>query len=210
MYIIIGTIIAIVAIFLIYDIVTNKSPDVSIMIIASDDEFDLRTEDIEKLFEPYCDDFNGDGEVYVRVSYMPAVVDTSGGYADMYYSSSYQTKLVAEFQGETSIMVIADEYTCETVNIEDGVLADMTEIYPDDENAVTLGYMLSGTDFGEDIKYSSMPDDLFMGFRVPTSGIGVNEEKFQSNYENALKMWDNYLTGTTVETNAKYHSVTGR
>ena len=88
----------------------------------------------------------------------------------------------------------------------DGVLADMREIYPDDENATKLGYMLSGTNFAEDIKYTAMSDDLFIGFRVPVSGLGANEERFQKNYESALKLWDNYLNGITVETDAKYHN----
>ena len=43
-----------------------------------------------------------------------------------------------------------------------------------------------------------MADDLYMSFRYPTSGIGVDEEKFRENYENALEIWDNYLKGNVV------------
>ncbi|MCD7729871.1 MAG: hypothetical protein LUI05_00015 [Oscillospiraceae bacterium] len=201
-YIIFVSAMAIIAGFLLYDLITNKKPDVAIMIIASDDSFDFYTTDIEKLLEPYCEDFNDDGVIYVRVSYLPASADTT----DYYYTQTYQTKLIAEFQDETSIIVIADESSCEILNIEDGILADMREVYPDDENAAELGYMLSGTNFAEDIKYSAMADNLFIGFRVPTSGLGVNEDEFQTNYENALKLWDNYLNGVTVETDAVYYS----
>lgn len=206
LYIIFTVCLAALAIFLIYDIVTTKDPDVAIMIIAEDDEFTFRTDDIEKLFEPYCEDFNGDGEIYVRVSYLPAVYDEKKNSVDPYYNQSNQTKLMAEFQSDTSIIVIADEYTCKEVDITDGVLADMREIYPDNESASKLGYMLSGTNFAEDIKYTAMADDLFIGFRVPTGGLSTKEERFQKNYESALKMWDNYLNGITVETDAKYHS----
>lgn len=206
LYIIFTAIVAAIAAFLIYDIVTTKDPDVAIMIIADDDEFTYRTQDIEKLFEPYCDDFNGDGVIYVRVSYLPAIYDEKKNAADPYYNQSNQTKLMGEFQSDASIVVIADEYTCEEVKITDGVLADMRDIYPDDENATKLGYMLSGTNFSEDIKYTAMSDDLFIGFRVPTSGLSTKEERFQKNYESALKLWDNYLNGRTVETDAKYYS----
>lgn len=215
MPLIVGAVIVLLAVFLIRDIVTNKSPDVAIMIMANDSEFGFRTEDIEKLFEPYCEDFNGDGEVYVRVSYLPAVYDDSDPNA--YLNQSAQTKLMAEFQSGDSIIVIADAETCHTVGIDnvsengnpvDPILVDMRTIYPDDENSTELGYMLSGTSFAEDIKYTAMSDSLFIGFRVPREALGVNMEKFTANYNNALKLWDNYLNKTEAvhDENVKYHS----
>lgn len=215
MALIVGTLIVLLAVFLIRDVVTNKRPDVAIMIMATDSEFGFRTDDIEKLFEPYCEDFNGDGEVYIRVSYLPAVYSDDG--LDAYFNQSAQTKLMAEFQGGDSIIVIADADTCRTVGIDnvsengnpvDPVLADMRTIYPDDENCTELGYMLSGTDFAEDIKYTAMSDSLFIGFRVPREALGVNMEKFTANYNNALKLWDNYLNKTEAvhDENVKFHS----
>lgn len=213
--IIVGVIIVLLAVFLIRDIVTNKKPDVAIMIMASDSELDFRTGDIEKLLEPYCEDFNGDGEVYVRVSYLPAVYSDDN--LDAYFNQSAQTKLMAEFQSGDSIIVIADAETCHTVGIDnvsengnpvDPILVDMRTIYPDDENCTELGYMLSGTSFAEDIKYTAMSDSLFIGFRVPREALGVNMEKFTANYNNALKLWDNYLNKTEAvhDENVKFHS----
>lgn len=215
MPLIVGAVIVLLAVFLIRDVVTNKKPDVSIMIMASDSELDFRTGDIEKLLEPYCEDFNGDGEVYVRVSYLPAVYSDDN--LDAYFNQSAQTKLMAEFQSGDSIIVIADADTCHTVGIDtvsengnpvDPVLVDMRTIYPDDENCIELGYMLSGTDFAEDIKYTAMSDSLFIGFRLPREALGVNMEKFTANYNNALKLWDNYLNKTEAahDENVKYHS----
>ena len=197
MYIIFTAIIGALAAFLIYDFVTNVQPDVAVMVLAKDNEFYFISEKMEKALEPYCEDFNGDGEVYVRVSYLPAVVDNSNP-EELYYAQGDQTKLVAEFQSDTSIIVIADEYTCDVVNISNGVLADMREVYPDDENATKLGYMLKDTGFKEDIGYEELSDELFIGFRVPLSGPGINEEDFEQNYNNALKMWDNYLNDNVV------------
>lgn len=215
MPLIVGALIVLLAVFLIRDVVTNKKPDVSIMIMASDSELDFRTGDIEKLLEPYCEDFNGDGEVYVRVSYLPAVYSDDN--LDAYFNQSAQTKLMAEFQSGDSIIVIADADTCHTVGIDtvsengnpvDPILVDMRTIYPDDENCIELGYMLSGTDFAEDIKYTAMSDSLFIGFRLPREALGVNMEKFTANYNNALKLWDNYLNKTKAvhDENVKYHS----
>lgn len=215
MPLIVGAVIVLLAVFLIRDVVTNKKPDVSIMIMASDSELDFRTGDIEKLLEPYCEDFNGDGEVYVRVSYLPAVYSDDN--LDAYFNQSAQTKLMAEFQSGDSIIVIADADTCHTVGIDtvsengnpvDPILVDMRTIYPDDENCIELGYMLSGTSFAEDIKYTAMSDSLFIGFRLPRETLGVNMEKFTANYNNALKLWDNYLNKTEAvhDENVKYHS----
>ncbi len=206
MYIIIVTFIVIVGGFLIYDMITTKRPDVAIMIIAEDDEFYFRTEEIQKHFEPYCKDYNGDGVVFVRVSYTPAAPKNSNDTVDLYYEQADQTKLVAEFQSADTIIVISDEYTCEVVQINNGVLRDMTEVYPDDENATKLGYMLSGTNIAEGIKYTAMSDELFAGFRIPTSGFGVNEEKFNTNFKNALEFWDNYLNGNEVADGELYSS----
>ena len=213
--VIVGVIIVLLAFFLVRDIVTNKKPDVAIMIMASDSELDFRTGDIEKLLEPYCEDFNGDGEVYVRVSYLPAVYSDDS--LDAYFNQSAQTKLMAEFQSGDSIIVIADADTCHTVGIDnvsengnpvEPILVDMRTIYPDDENCTELGYMLSGTSFAEDIKYTAMSDSLFIGFRLPREALGVNMEKFTANYNNALKLWDNYLNKTEAvhDENVKFHS----
>lgn len=215
MPLIVGAVIVLLAAFLIRDVVTNKRPDVAIMIMASDPELDFRTGDIEKLLEPYCEDFNGDGEVYVRVSYLPATYSDDN--LDAYFNQSAQTKLMAEFQSGDSIIVIADADTCHTVGIDsvsengnpvDPILVDMRTIYPDDENCIEFGYMLSGTSFAEDIKYTAMSDSLFIGFRLPREALGVNMEKFTANYNNALKLWDNYLNKTEAvhDENVKFHS----
>lgn len=190
--------------FLAYDIVTGKSPDVSVMIMATDSEFEYRTHDIEMMLENYCEDYNGDGEIYVRVSYLPAVVDEKNAY----YMQSYQTKLMAEFQDGVSIIVIADADACSAVGIDnvsengnpvDPILADMRMVYPDDENCTELGYMLSGTNFAEDIKYTEMSDSLFIGFRVPRKALNTNMDEFTENYNNALELWDNYINDRKIE-----------
>lgn len=215
MPLIVGAVLVLLAVFLIRDVVTNKRPDVAIMIMASDSELDFRTGDIEKLLESYCEDFNGDGEVYVRVSYLPAVYSDDN--LDAYFNQSAQTKLMAEFQSGDSIIVIADAETSHAVGIDnvsengnpvDPILVDMRTIYPVDKNCTELGYMLSGTSFAEDIKYTAMSDSLFIGFRLPREALGVNMEKFTANYNNALKLWDNYLNKTEAvhDENVKYHS----
>lgn len=197
MYIILGTLLAALAVFLIYDYVSSVRPDAVVMIIASDGEFNFIAEDISNLLEQYCADNNGDGKVSVRVSYLPASPDENS--ASMYYQQADQTKLMAEFQGTEAIMVIGDYEACEVLNITEGVLADLSEYFPNDENVTDLGYMLSGTDLAKDIGYEGLADNLFIGFRQPKKGgIGTSEKDFQKNFNNAIELWRNYLNGNVV------------
>lgn len=194
MYIIFFALFGALAIFLIYDLISTVRPDVAVMIIAVDDEFQYITSDMEKVFERYCRDYNGDGKIYVRVSYLPA----NDGEVS-YFQQANSTKLMAEFQAEDSIVVIADRETCEDMGITEGVLADLRDIYPGDESASELGYMLNGTSFAEDIGYDGLADDLFIAFRLPRSGFGASENSFQQNYDNAIELWSNYINGTEID-----------
>ena len=196
-YVIFGTLIAALAAFLIYDYVSAVRPDAVVMIIASDGEFNYITEDISNLLGQYCADNNGDGRISVRVSYLPAAPSEDS--ASMYYQQADQTKLMAEFQGTEAIMIIGDYEACEVLGITEGVLADLSEYFPEDGNVTELGYMLSGTDFAKDIGYEGLADNVFIGFRQPKKGgFGTSEKDFQKNFDNAIELWKNYLNGNVI------------
>lgn len=196
-YIIFGMLIAALAAFLIYDYVSAVRPDAVVMIIASDGEFNFITEDISEFLGQYCADNNGDGKVSVRVSYLPAAPAEDS--MSMYYQQADQTKLMAEFQGTEAIMVMGDYESCEVLGITEGVLADLSEYFPNDENVTELGYMLSGTSFAEDIGYEGLADNIFLGFRQPKKGgFGTSEKDFQKNFGNAIELWRNYLNGNVI------------
>lgn len=196
-YIIFGTLLAALAAFLIYDYVSTVRPDAVVMIIASDGEFNFITEDISEFLGQYCGDNNGDGKVSVRVSYLPAAPSEDS--VSMYYQQADQTKLMAEFQGTEAIMVMGDYEACEVLGITEGVLADLSEYFPNDENVTELGYMLNGTDFAKDIGYEELADNIFLGFRQPKKGsFGTSEKDFQKNFDNAIELWRNYLNGNII------------
>lgn len=199
MYIIMFAVAASIMGFLIYDLVTKVDPDVTIMFVAVDPEFSLYTEEMENVLVRYCEDYNGDGKVKVRVSYIPANTDMTGINAQ--YNQADRTKIIAEFQGPDSIIVINDEEACKVLDIAGSdVFADLTEYYPDDENAGTWGYNLSATNIAEDIGYSEMPDNLTLSFRSPRSGM--NEKKFRKNFEGAVSLWTNYINGNVIDPDA--------
>ena len=184
--------IAVLSGFFIHDFASRVIPDVSVMFIASDGDFAFYTEKASEVLERYCEDFNGDGKIKVRVSYLP-VVNMEDNLAAFQYNQANQVKLIAEFQSADSIIVIADEKSVFEAGINEGVLKDLRVIYPDNEDVNEFGYMLNATSFAEDIDYPELADNLFIAFREPKSGLGINETRFLENFNNALKMWDGYL-----------------
>lgn len=182
------------AVFFVYDMVTKVNPDVSVMIIATDSEFYYYSKVIESVLEQYCEDFNGDGNVKVQVNYTPAAADISDSTA-IYYTQADQAKLAAEFQAADTILIIADEETCNTIGVTEGVFKDLSDIYPENEGVNNYRYMLNATSIAEDIEYPELAGNLFVAFREPREGIGINEKKFITNFNSALKLWDNYISG---------------
>ena len=160
-YIIAATAIVLIAGFLIFDFVTTVKPDVAILFIADDPEVQLLVEDMEDVFAKYSQDYNGDGKIKIRVSYTPAAPDLEQ-MSSMYYHGGDQVKLSAEFMGSDTIIIIGDKASCEVIGITpgDGVFADLSEHFPNDENVVEMGYMLNGTSFKQDIGYEGLSDEL--------------------------------------------------
>lgn len=199
-YVIIGVLGAGLVSFLLYDILSKVNPDITVMIIKQDDFLMNNTEAVAEALEKYCMDYNNDGKIKVEVIYSPATTEDKNP-VDVYSNQAYQTRLVAEFQAETVIMFIADEETCENLGIEGGtVTADLSELYPDDESAGKLGYMLSGTNLAEQIGYKDMPDSYFIGFRKPFDNVMIIKKTFDKNYNNAVETWTKYLAENKADT----------
>lgn len=179
--------------FIVYSVASAEHPDMTIMYLDSDSEMQYLCDEAAAVFAPYCTDVNGDGENLVNMYYIPAQPDTSNA-ASMQMSMSYSTQLAAEFQAGNIIMLIGTEENFEFLGIaDDGTLTDMSEIYPDDENAVSFGYKLSGTKFGEKLGYDSLPKDLYFAFRTPIDLFGSSYNEMKENYDIAMGTFDNYL-----------------
>ena len=202
-YIIAATAIVLIAGFLIFDFVTTVKPDVAILFIADDPEVQLLVEDMEDVFAKYSQDYNGDGKIKIRVSYTPAAPDLEQ-MSSMYYHGGDQVKLSAEFMGSDTIIIIGDKASCEVIGITpgDGVFADLSEHFPNDENVVEMGYMLNGTSFKQDIGYEGLSDELWVSFRYPfAAGLG-GSGRIEENFENAIDLWTNYINGNMVNPDA--------
>lgn len=194
-HLIVGTLITGLIGFFVYDIATKKEPDISVIIIAGDRSFSNLTENLENSFNKYCRDYNGDGEITTRVSYLPAAVDEDNLF--LYETEATQTRLVSEFQSDRTIIVITDDKIPEKLEITD-VFADLSEFFAGDPNVTALGYALSGTSFKEDLGYPDFSGDLYAAFREPRAGYIISEDTFKQNYENALDFWKNYIENNVI------------
>lgn len=204
LYIIAAAVITLIAVFLIYDLVTTVKPDVSVMFIAYDDQVQFITEDMEDVLAKYAQDYNGDGKIKIRVSYTPAVLPDSDEASYLYYNNSDQVKITAEFIGSDTIIVIGDKNSFSTIGINpnDGSFADLNEYFPDDENVTEVGYWLHGTSFNEDIGYEDLSDELYVAFRHPQNTVVVKGSELEKNFGNAIDLWTNYVNGNMINPDA--------
>lgn len=198
-YILFGLAFAALVVFIIYSIVSADHPDMTILYIDNDPNMEYICDDAANVFEPYCEDVNGDGEVMVKMFYVPEELGEDNA-ASMQMNQAYRTKLVAEFQAGEVIMVIGTERVYKEMGIYgDGLLQDMTELYPDDKNATDFGYKITGTTLAEAMGYEDLREDLYISFRTPQKLIGTSIKEMEENYEIALRTFDNYIKENRAE-----------
>jgi hypothetical protein len=200
--VIVTTVIVVAFTYFIGELIFKVEPDVKIMYIASDYQISVLYKDIAQALVPYCPDFNGDGKIYVEVSYTPAIVDQS---QDPNYHQAMSAKLYVEFSSDQTILFFVDEEAVEFLDITENVFENPTDF---DYKAGTyndLGYYVSATDLAELIGYSDLDPDLVAAFRFPQEGMGKLETAEQ-NYKNAHILWENFITGNVVSPDAVNYS----
>lgn len=187
------------AAFLINDYVTTERPDIQGMYIAVDIEMSDYTNTLRDAWSKYCpEDYNKDGEKIVKVYYVPA------GYADdsaatMYLAQADRTKLMGEFQSGTTILIIGDKYTYQSIGVLEDAFADCRELFPDDTYAEELGYRLAGTDFKDMIGREMDDSQLYVSFRKPMKTFGMSEAEMQKNFDNAVAFWRNFIAEHRID-----------
>ncbi len=174
--------------FLTIDLIKKDRPDMTIMVLINDQEFDVKKEEINKIFEQYIDDVNGNGEIHVTTYYMPVSQDI-----DPYTQGANSTKLFAFMQEGKDMLIMADKEVYERIHPE-LTLYDLERDYPDNSNIKKYGFYFSGTEFLGDIGYQGeASDEYYIGIRKVTQGARY-KDKMQKNFDiayNALKQFIN-------------------
>lgn len=166
--------------YIIYDAAFTTKPDLTVLVLSYDDALYYRSEEVRSYLEGYCDDLNGDGEVYVLV------YNISIDYSDPNTVTSNQAQIMSQLQTGENIMLISD---CEN----DFLMYDFRADYPDNERFTERGMLLNCALTREALKWQAMPDNLYIGMRQPTKLLSTSEEAMQENFDTALPMFERII-----------------
>ena len=184
--VILGTFALFIVGFLTIDFIKKDRPDMTIMVLINDQEFDYGKEEISKIFENYIDDVNGNGEIHVTTFYMPVSQEI-----DPYTLSANSTKLFAFMQAGQDMIIMADKDVYEKIYPE-VTLYNLQSDYPDNANIKDYGFYFSGTDFLDDIGYQGdASDEYYIGIRKVSEGAKYKDQ-MQKNFDiayDALKQF---------------------
>ncbi|MBQ8825179.1 MAG: hypothetical protein IJZ64_08150 [Ruminococcus sp.] len=179
-------------IYLIVDLVTRVKPDLAIMILTDNENFQMNTQAISEYFEQFTEDENGDGKVNVSIYAIPVTDNIN----TMDYYTGDATLLSMKLQEGESVMIITDTKANAYIN-GDEILAPLNELYPNNKNIREYGYYLRNTDFAEKIGYSDddglIDRDICISLRAVKDTRNDSVENMQKNYDIAKKVLERVM-----------------
>ncbi len=159
--------------YIIYDQASRTKPDMTVLVVYKNMGIYYRTEELSDFLGRYCDDLNGDGEVYVEI------FNISTDYSNAETATASQAQLMSQLQSGTNIMVISDHET-------DFLLHDFTQDHPDDERFTSLGIKLNCQVVRDALKWEAMDDSFYIGMREPAQLFSASKEDMEENYNEAM------------------------
>ncbi len=163
--------------YITYDAVVKIKPDLTVLVLSYDDALYYRSAEVETFLEGYCDDINGDGEVYVLV------YNIATDYSDYNTATANQAQLMSQLQSGENIMLISD---CEN----DFIMHDFRSDYPDNERFTERGLLLNCALTRQALKWEAMPENIYIGLREPAKLLSTDENIMQENFNTALVMYE--------------------
>lgn len=177
---IVGVFVFIAVGYMIYDVVSKTKPDMTVL-VTLDNGMSYRTDELEKFFEKYCEDYNGDGKVYVEIVSTPLNPDT----ADTDMTQANATRFFAHMQSGKNVLILSDVQT--EGNIVD-LIDNLHDKYPEQEHYSEKGLMLDGDYIRKELNWAEMPDDMYLALRKPINTTYSSKDEMRKHYERSLKM----------------------
>lgn len=179
--------------YILYDTLTRTKPDMYVLSTCNNG-LEYRTEELQEYFEKFCEDLNGDGEVFVQIISAPTT-------NDMQTNESNQAKILTQLQMDTTIIVLTcdDNYELDSKVDKNGlytadnyifadVFDDLREKFPDNESVDIKGYHFDGKKISDAIGWEDMPDNIILSMRKPIKSLGGDFEDMQENYDIAMEV----------------------
>lgn len=180
-----GAVFAAIAVFLVFNLLDKPHPDMEILLIGENYSMGYEST-LEDYISSFAEDYNGNGEVFAMVNYIPYTGEDQHDYAN-----GVQSKLTSVLQSDESVIVIGNAKAAEIMNAE-GTFTDLTSLYPDNPHIKGDKFMLDGTDFAEKIGLSSevVTDDWFIAIRTPKKLAFSDVKKMQEIYDRDIEVFD--------------------
>ncbi len=180
--------------YITYDTLTRTKPDMRIILTCNNGLIN-RTEELEDMFEEYCEDLNDDGEVYVQVIEAPITSNTT----DYTTTGKYQSVIQANLQTAEVIFFVSDKAILSDESDVASTFADLRELYPNSDLVNKNGLQLKGEYVQKKLKWeNNFPDDMFIVMREPVKTMKDSKEEMQENFDNAKKIMDHLVDDFTT------------
>ena len=181
-----GTFFAVLAVFLIADILRTPRPDMTVLMLCQNNDVGSSAF-LEDFFTEFTEDFNGNGKVLASVYYIPY---SSNEYDN--YTSGASVKLTTYLNSAEAVIIIGNKQTTEELLVPDQTLTDLSSIYPDDPHVKDWFYYLKGTNFAQKIGVPEdcITDDMFLAIRKPIKLVNDSKEEMQETYDKDFPVFD--------------------
>lgn len=196
-WIILGTFLAAVVIFITVDTLTRVKPDLEILLICDNDLQYSPTKDLlEEEFAEFVPDLNDDGQVKVSII---ACAMNEDKYNTMYQTNSQ--KFFANIQQGKIIMVLTDSKT--DPDFQALMVDSLPEEFPDnphvDEYGLALDFNYLPGKLSTDVVNVDNIDDVHLCLRRPINTLDDSLEEMQENYDKALELFKAITDGLTAK-----------
>ncbi len=181
---IIGLFIAVVLAFGVAQCSTKESPDYTIMTVFDKYVPGEVTDEIEKYFEQYGEDVNGDGKVIVHI------YDASAG-TDRDIQNANSTRLMAELQRGEIMLFVTDEACFTRLHSLD--VFEKQEVFSDKDG---FAYNLRETELTDkinDARDGFINHDYFVAKRVVKGTDYESNAKFIASEKKNIKLLDKFI-----------------
>lgn len=187
-----GILFALIAVFLIHDLLSRENPDMVILFTAKSDALGENAV-LSEYIEQFAEDYNNDGEVKAAVYYMPLTENHQTNYV---YGTD--TKMTVELQSGDAVIVIANDIF-NNASVPENIFTDLSELYPDNPNVKGYAFYLKDTAFAErmGIDADEIDDDMYLAIRKPQSLLYCDEEEIQKTFDRDFEIFDKMIKDLT-------------
>ena len=184
-----AAIILVIGGFILYNELTRKSADLTVIMIA-DNGLQYRQDELEEFFEEYAEDTDDNGYTHVSVQIIP--LDRSNNSQTQLDNNS---KFLAELQSTDIMLVITDSNTDEYyMDIMDNELKSK---FPDNKYIDDKGFSLNMQLIADKLGYEEMPNDIHISIRKPVATVDDTLETAKENYDKNLKYLEKMISDLT-------------